>query len=181
MGPVEARIAVLLGMVWVLSVPSPAVAQGDRGAIAGRLTDRATAEPVVNARVDAERDGRAVASVLSDPRGAYRLSDLPAGTYTLVVSALGVETRRIAGVDVVAGRTAELSVPLVSLALQLNPVIETASRKSEKALDAPATVAVIDEHSVAARPTITPVDHLRETPAVDVFNSGVLSTNVVIR
>jgi len=181
MGHVEARIALLLGMVLSLWLPSPAAAQGGRGAIAGRLTDRATAEPIVNARVDAVRYSRPVASTLSDQRGAYRLPDLPAGTYTLVISALGVETRRIAGVEVVADRTAEVSVPLALVALELNPVVVTASRKSEKALDAPATVAVVDERTVAERPTITPVDHLRETPGVDVFNSGVLSMNVVVR
>jgi iron complex outermembrane receptor protein len=158
-----------------------AAAQGARGAIAGRLTERVTAWPVVNARVDVLRDGRPVASTLSDQSGAYRLKDLPAGTYAVVISALGVETRRIPGVEVVADRTAELSVPLVSAAIELNPVVVTASRKSEKALDAPATVAVVDERSVAERPTITPVDHLRETPGVDVFNSGVQSTNVVVR
>lgn len=181
MGHVEARIALLLGMVWALSLPSMAAAQTGRGAIAGRLTDRATAEPIVSARVDALRDGRPLASTLSDQRGAYRLPDLPPGTYTVVISALGVETRRIGGIQVVAGRTAEASATLAVAAIELNPIVVTASRKSEKALDAPATVAVVGQQTVAERPTITPVDHLRETPGVDVFNSGVLSTNVVVR
>src|SRR5512142_2779227 len=119
MSHLETRIAVLLGMVWVLSLPSMAAAQGGRGAIAGRLTDRATALPIASARVDALRDGRPVASTLSDQRGAYRLADLPAGTYTLVISALGVETRRIAGVSVAADRTVQVSIALASAAVEL--------------------------------------------------------------
>lgn len=158
---------------------APALAQ--TGAITGRVTDAAEAKPVVGAAVLATSAVGTSGSALTASDGTFRIGGLPAGTYDVVVSYVGYETRTVRGVRVADGQTADLALTLNSVAFQLNPVVVTASRKAEKAVDAPATVAVVDTRTIEERPTVTPVDHLRETPGVDIFNSGIQSTNVVVR
>src|SRR5690554_4697800 len=86
-------------------------------------------------------DGRRVGGMLTNQQGAYRLS-VPAGTYTVVFSLPGWGTHEEAGVQVTAGEVTALNVSLRPQAFDLNPITVTASRRVEKALDAPADVQV---------------------------------------
>src|SRR5690606_14577968 len=164
---------------FLLLAAAPAWAQD--GAVSGRLTDSETGAPLVGARVEAVAGTRAVASTVSAQDGSYRLANVPPGTYAIVVTLLGYETQRIEGIRVVAGETTLVGAQLVASAFQLNPVVISASKRQEKALDAPASVSVVDSRAVAERPVVTPVDHLRSSPGVDVVTQGVQSTNVVLR
>src|SRR5690606_1019472 len=158
---------------------APASAQN--GTVSGRLTDAETGAPLAGARVEAVTGARVVASAFSGTDGAYRLTNVPAGTYVLVVTLLGYETQRIEGIRVIAGETTLVGAQLVVSAFLLNPVVISASKRQEKALDAPASVSVVDARSIAERPAVTPVDHLRSSPGVDIVTQGVQSTNVVLR
>src|SRR5690606_37125064 len=80
-----------------------------------------------------------------------------------------------------AGEASIVGAQLVSSAFSLNPNVVSASKRQEKVLDAPASVSVVDSRSISERPTVTPVDHLRSTPGVDIVSQGVQSTNVVLR
>lgn len=164
---------------FLLLAAAPAWAQD--GAISGRLTDSETGAPLAGARVEAVAGTRAVASTVSGNDGSYRLANVPPGTYAVVVTLLGYETQRIEGIRVVAGETTLVGAQLVASAFQLNPVVISASKRQEKALDAPASVSVVDSRAVAERPAVTPVDHLRSSPGVDIITQGVQSTNVVLR
>jgi iron complex outermembrane receptor protein len=167
-------------LVLVLLCAAPLAAQ--TGAITGRVTDATTGAALPGAQVSLLNNaGQSSASALSDADGQFRLANLPGGSYTLVVALIGYENRRIEGVQVVPGQTSMQAVSLEPAAFELNPIIVSASRRQEKVIDAPASVAVVDSRAIADRPTTTPVDHLRSVPGVDVMTSGVQSTNVVVR
>jgi iron complex outermembrane receptor protein len=152
------------------------------GNLTGRITEAGTGTPIAGARVDAlDAAGQPRASAASDADGQFRLANLQAGSYALVVTMVGYTPARIEGVQVIAGQTSMQAVTLNPAAFSLNPIVVSASKRQEKALDAPATVAVVDSRAVAERPATTPVDHLRSVPGIDIMNNGIQSTNVVVR
>lgn len=170
----------LLSALAVLLFAGPAWAQS--GVVTGRVTSTETAAPVVGARVELlSTTGQVRAGSLTDEAGRFRIADVAAGTYVLAAHMIGHESRRIEGVVVAAGQTTDLVVELTPRAVQLNPIVVSASKRVERALDAPARVEVVGEQEILERPTVTPTDHLRSTPGVDIATSGVQSTNVVTR
>src|SRR5687768_6860081 len=163
------------------SVGTASAQQPAAGTISGRVTDRESQAPIAGATVEAVAAGTAVASAVTDADGQFRLS-APAGSYTIVVTMLGYATDRIANVRVVSGQSSMVSAALAPQAIQLGEVmVVSASKHAEKAIEAPAAVAVIPERKIAERPTITPVGHLANVPGVDVMQTGVQSSNVVVR
>lgn len=171
-----------LSSLVLLLVLSATQAWAQTGVITGTVTDAATGRPVRDARVDAVgADGRAAASTMSNAEGRYRLS-VSSGRYDVVVDALGYERVRSEGVNVVAGATATADIALSTTAFALNPIVVSGTRGSpEKATDSPQRVEVVSAAEVRERPAVSPVDHLRTIPGVDVITSGVQSTNVAVR
>lgn len=162
----------------LLAVAIPAAAQ-DTGGLAGAVRDAATGRPMAGVRVEAVAEGRVVATTTTDAQGAYRFTGLRPGHYSVVV---GGEAGGATSMDanVVAGRTATVNASVVSNVV-LNPLVVSASKRTEKALDAPARVEVVGEREVETRPTTTVADHVRGLPGIDVAQTGVQSTNVVAR
>ncbi len=164
----------------LLSVAGLAAQQ--TGTVTGRVTDAESGAPIAGAGIEVQSAGGRIAGTgLSDQQGNFRITNVPAGTYSLVFSHLGYRSARVPDVRIVAGETAMAGTALSPAAVALNPVIVSASKRQEKALDAPASVSVVTKEEIEERPTVTPVDHLRSTPGVDVITSGVQSTNVVLR
>lgn len=64
---------------------------------------------------------------------------------------------------------------------ELDPVVVSASKRTEKALSAPARVEVVGTREVEERPAVTVVDHVKSLPGVDVASTGLVSSNVVTR
>ncbi|NIQ54359.1 MAG: hypothetical protein GWN71_13590, partial [Gammaproteobacteria bacterium] len=82
-------------------------------------------------------------------QGRFLIADIAAGTYTVVASLIGYATQRVEGVEVGAGQTALVTgLALRPQAVQLNPVVVSASKRQERALDAPAHVEVVDGREV---------------------------------
>jgi outer membrane receptor for ferrienterochelin and colicins len=172
----RAAFMLLASMAFV----APLAAQD--GAVTGRVVSAESAAPVGGARVEAVSPaGQVVAGTLTDGSGRFRLSPLPSGSYVVVVNMIGFEARRVEDVRVAAGSTTDIEIEMISRAVQLNPIVVSASRRVERALDAPARVEVVGTREIEERPAVTPVDHLRNVPGVDVASSGVQSTNVVVR
>ncbi|MDQ3388457.1 MAG: TonB-dependent receptor, partial [Gemmatimonadota bacterium] len=65
--------------------------------------------------------------------------------------------------------------------VELDPIVVSASKRPEKAVNAPARVEVIAERTVDERPAISVTEHLRNTPGIDIASTGIQSTNVVVR
>lgn len=171
----------VLGLLAAVAFSSaPALAQ--TGSIGGRVTDSSSVLGIVGARVQAISGVSTIAgAVLTGPDGAYRMLNLQPGTYTVQVSRIGYRLQRVPNVTVTAGGSATVNVQLSVIVTELNPVVTTASRREEKILEAPASIAVVDLKSIQERPSVTVADHVKSVPGVDVSQGGVMQANIVAR
>jgi iron complex outermembrane receptor protein len=148
----------------------------------GRVTDSLTARPLPGARIEVlRRDSATAARGLTGNGGGFRISGIPAGTYTVRVALIGYQPRRVAELHIPPDTEATLFVALKPLGTTLNPVVVSVSRAPEKALDAPATISVVDTRTIEEQPTLTPVDHVRDAPGVDMATTGVIQSRIVTR
>lgn len=169
-----------LPLLLLLLLPRPGAAQV--GGIAGTVRDDATAAglaAVLVAVVDAS--GAEVASGTSGPGGAFRIGGIPAGTYTIRFTSPGWNTTNLTGQTVTAGQLTSISASMTEGSYSLNPITVTASRTEEKVLDAPAAVEVVSSLDIQERPSISTIDHVKNKPGVDVIQTGVQSSYVVVR
>ena len=128
------------------------------GVISGRVLNAATGVYLAGASIVV--DGTAGLGDVSAEGGAFRLTDVPAGQRTLIVTYPGLDTARL-GVAVVAGRTAELNIELTSKIYQLNAF----------------TVSELREGEAAAIARQRNAENLKQVIATDTFGS-VADTNV---
>ncbi|HEX7242789.1 MAG TPA: TonB-dependent receptor [Longimicrobiaceae bacterium] len=68
-----------------------------------------------------------------------------------------------------------------TLRARLDPIVVSASKRPEKAVNAPARVEVVGERAIEERPAVAAVEHLRAVPGIDVASTGLQSANVVAR
>lgn len=146
--------------------------------IVGRVLDDETGEPVSGALVWIPGSA---AGFSTNEDGRFSLSAAE-GSHSLVVSLLGYETVRLEGIR--AGRnegSGEVEIRLKPRALVLNPVVVTASRKQEKALDAPASVASVSAKEMSRTSATVPAQHVRSLPGVDAVRTGLAQHAIVAR
>jgi iron complex outermembrane receptor protein len=155
------------------------VAAAQSGQITGRVTDAESGAPVADVRVEA-RGGGVIRNALTTPSGTYRIGGLPDGDFTVTFSRVGyaVGTNTV---SVRNGATATLDVTLTAVAVELNPTIISAGRTEEKALEAPASVAVVPERDIQESPTLTLNDQIKTQPGVDMAQTGIVTNNTVTR
>jgi len=169
-----------LATLVLVAFASPAFAQ--QGTVAGTVTSLSDGNGIAAVQVQVLRgDGSVVASQLTAASGAYRILNVSPGTYSVNFSATGWESQTETGVEVAGGTTTSVSPVMVERAFTLNPISVTTSKKIEKALDAPASVQVVDREDVQERPATSLTDYVKEKAAVDVVTTGVQSNYVVIR
>lgn len=81
------------------------------GTISGRVTDAATGEGIPNCPVSA-RAGVTDMAVQTDQRGAYRITHLPVGSYTVDAATWGYLPQSTADVAVRIGLTVTCDIKL---------------------------------------------------------------------
>ena len=101
------------------------------GSIVGKLTDLETGgEPLPFANVLIKGTSK---GATTDMEGHFSLTHLQAGTYTVVFSFVGYETREVPHVEVVPGKITEINTELASSAASLDEVvISTVSRRDSQ-------------------------------------------------
>ena len=166
-------LIVLLGFA-----AAPAWAQ--TGTLAGRVMDAESGETIANAVVRViAADGSEVAGDLTDSDGRFELQ-VPPGAYEVEVTSLGFASRRI-DTTVAAGAGEPMSIALVVEAVELNPIVVSASRRPQKRLDAPAAVETVEKEEIRERAAPTVIDHVKGEAGVDVSQTGLTQSNVVAR
>ena len=168
------RVLVSLALLVV-----PALGRAQTGTVTGTVTESRANQPIGGARVQALSATTVVAATQSRSDGTYRLM-VAAGTYTIVVTRIGYHSGN-ATVTVSAGESATANVTLTERVVELNPVVTVASRKEEKALDAPASVSVVEVREIQERPAVTAADHVQGIAGVDVSKGGIAQSNIVAR
>ena len=162
-----------------LTASATALRAQETGAIAGTIVT-ADQQPLAGARVEAFSAGRPVARVAGSERGTFHVGPFAPGRYRILVSRIGY-TQHEDTVAIAAGETAQLRVVMIAVATQLNQVTTTVSRRTEKILDAPASVSVVNAEEIAERPALTVMDNVRGVPGVDVAQAGLIQSAIVAR
>jgi iron complex outermembrane receptor protein len=171
-----AAIAVLV----TTGVQSPAFAQGVD--ITGRVVDAEGLQEVSGVTVELlTLGGGVVHATVTDVRGEFRLVGVEAGTYRLFISAIGYEEYRNERVSVGDETVTLGTIELATFAFILNPIVITASRGEEKALEAPAAVYTVTTEDVRDRPAAVTAEHVVGLPGVDNVTTGLSQHNVVTR
>ncbi|MEO6331365.1 MAG: TonB-dependent receptor [Gemmatimonadaceae bacterium] len=160
---------------------SSLLAQTGTGAIAGTVTQATSSAPVAGAQVRVVGASGVETAVASGVDGSYRIAGLAPGSY--LVSARGIGYRESAAIrlDVVAGQTTQHTIELAGNAPALQEIVITASRAPEKVIDAPASVSVVGREEIESRPSLSPTDHLRAVPGVDIIKGGLVQANIAAR
>ncbi len=148
------------------------------GTITGKVTNAENGQPIENATIKATMSGGTSYGAVSAADGAFRIVNLPDGTYSVTVSAIGFAPKSSANVR----PGAALSVAMTPRPNVLEQTVVTASRsRPEKVLDAPAQILTVSSQQIEERPAVTVTDHLRSTPGVDINRGGIAQANVVAR
>ncbi len=167
----------LLGLM--MGLPGLVLAQ--TASISGTVTEASTGDPLGGANVVVRQAGllNIVAGAAAGDDGQYVIEGLSAGTYSVVARFVGFQDEEV-DVTLAAGEQRALDFSL-SEGVTLNPVVITASRQQEKALDAPASISVVEAAQVEKDPVPSAVLSLRNTPGVDIAQAGVDRYQVTTR
>ncbi len=149
--------------------------------IRGSIVEIGTSHPIPNANIQAilQSDTTIGLKATTDTDGNFFFDKLPFGSYKLVVTAIGYKQN--SGMTTIAdgiASTIDLSLDFESYNLQ--SIIVTASRKKEMLLDAPASVAVIDERGIAERPAVSYIDHVEGTAGLRTIERGIGYKDIII-
>ncbi|GLC27515.1 TonB-dependent receptor [Roseisolibacter agri] len=177
-----ALLSLSVGAV-TLGAPAALRAQGEVGSLTGRVTEAGAATPVAGAsiRVLVLTTRAVVGGANSNEDGRYRVGNLQPGTYAVNVSRIGYRPRTDT-VRVSAGAATTHDVAIGEGASILSQVVTTASRgASERLQEVPASISVVNTEVIETRPTVTAIEHLRETPGINISTAGIAQSNVVAR
>ncbi len=165
----------------VASVVFAATAAAQGGSLTGRVTTKDAGRPLDNARITLSDGARNVGVATSGETGVYAIPNVAAGTYTATISRIGYQLQRFPGITIRAGQPTTLNAALEEIPTQLNAVVTTASRKPEKALDAPASLSVVTRETIERKPSISVADLVKGQPGIDVSNGGIMQSMIVAR
>ena len=145
------------------------------------VTDVRTDNRLNDVSITVTHEDGAVRQGVSKATGALKILDLAAGIYTITASSLGYAEATMADVRLTADETKTVELALSSEVTQLEQVSVTASRRREKVLEAPASVALVGDSEIKDRVTPSVTEHLKSVRAVDVVNAGLGASYVVVR
>lgn len=151
------------------------------GDIRGKVADVLTAQslPGVSIKILALETGKVISGTASKAKGEYVISGVPAGKYTITARYIGYEDFT-AKITVEEGET-KFDMLLIAADISLEQLVVTASRKSEKALDAPAAISLVSTKAIEREVNISPEQVLRNVAGVDVATVGVNRQQISVR
>ena len=168
----------LFALVAVLSVAAVSV---QAATLNVTVTDAQTGAKLNGVSINVMSQAGASAEGVSDASGMIEIADLSADVYTITASAPGYADKTMANVELVADGTTSVEIALSSEIIELDQVSVTASRRREKVLEAPASVAVVSASQIRDRVAPSVTEHLKSVGGVDVVNTGLGSSHVVVR
>ena len=162
----RSRVAFLVVLVCSLLLNAPLFAQSGRGTIAGTVTDSGNSA-LQGALVEVLPLSR---KVVTDDHGQFRVTDVPAGEYTVSVSYVGLAVSNVP-VTVQAGQEAAANTVL-QVASQADQVVVTAERLQgeAEAINIERTsdniVQVLPERVINSLPNTNIADAVGRVPSV---------------
>ena len=145
------------------------------------VTDAQTGEKLDGISITVVSQAGASTEGVSDAAGMLEIADMAAGVYTIAASATGYADKMMANVELAADGTTSVEIALSSEVIELDQVSVSASRRREKVLEAPASVAVVSASQIKDRVAPSVTEHLKSVRGVDVVNTGLGTSQVVVR
>ena len=136
----------------------------------GVVRDVTSREALPGANIVASCDNE-IRGAMSSLDGSYSVRNLPSVTCTIRVSYIGFDPSE-KQVDL-RNPPSRLDFTLSPGSIPLNPITVSASRRTERVIDAPAAVSTVERDEIGARPAMTPIDHPQGLPAVDIVRTGI--------
>lgn len=157
------EIVSLFAAFALVTATAPATSAQQAGSLRGTVTSAEKHAPIARARVRIASPER---EAIADDAGRFTMRDVPAGSYTVFTTALGMK-RDSSTVTVDAGAPTTLDVALQQGSLLLSSVIVSATRSPVEASQVTSTVNVLTPEQVRQSPARETQDLLREIPAVE--------------
>ena len=170
---------ILTPLLCMLAIATAASAQ--QASFTGTVTDSVAGSAVDGVRVELFRGTSVVAETLTDEYGRFSITAMEAGRYIAVFTRIDYRVRRLPNVELSAGEPFRLDVLMIPLAFALNPVVISAARTEQRALDASASVSAIETQEIVERTELTTVDYIAGESAVDYAQTGLTQQEVVVR
>lgn len=148
--------------------------------LSGTVTDASDGNPLPGANVVLLQNEVMTTGAATDIDGKFTISGLAPGTYAVRVRFIGYQESNLS-VTLATGEARTLDVALSQAGFELNTVVITASRREEKALDAPASISVLSAEDVEGHVGTNSVEALRNTTGVDMAQTGIDRREVVLR
>ncbi len=172
------HLDILLSVIFVISVIATGSAQG--AAFEITVSD-GTGDELSSVAITVASENGDVVTGNSDATGALKVADLDPGIYTITASLQGYTDTVIPNVGIRADETLTMGIALSTEVIQLDQISVTASRRREKVLEAPASVAFLDGSQIRDRVAPSVTEHLKSLRAVDVVTAGLGASYVVVR
>lgn len=112
---------------------------------------------------------------VTDLDGNYKITIDKSKDFTLVFKQLGLADKEV------LINNSEIYVRMEKATIDINPIIISASKGEEKALDAPASIGTVSTQQIGARITPVVTEHLQNIQGVDIMRTGIATNNTVIR
>ena len=169
----------LPGIALLLIVPSLLFAQGS---IRGTVVDSTTHDPLVGANVHLV--GTAFGGV-TDLEGAYKVTNIPVGSYRLRVSYVGYRSRE-RDVTIHEGETITFNANLPADVIEGSEVVVTGQARGQVAainqqLTSKTIVNVISEEKIQELPDANAAEAIGRLPGVSLIRSGGEANKVILR
>ncbi|HET9985898.1 MAG TPA: TonB-dependent receptor [Longimicrobiales bacterium] len=169
------RVALLIA---AMALALTAAWRPPTGTIAGTVRSAETGEPLSNVSVVVVGTGR---GALTDAEGRFEIRGVPTGARTVEASRIGYGDVR-ASVTVVEGAAATVELTLTPTPVPIeNLTVTTASRRTEKITEAPATIDVITSQQIADYPSSNVGELFARQKGLDYVRTGVLGTGFNVR
>ncbi len=136
------KLPVLLavGHLIIFSAIPTFSAETQQGKLAGTVKDASTQEALPTVGVVVKGT---VLGAMTDLNGQFCIPKIPAGTYSVEAVMIGYKTAVIEGIRIVAGKTTTVEFKLKQTAIELSPVVVTASKKAQLLQESPVSITVV--------------------------------------
>ncbi|MFZ0452584.1 MAG: TonB-dependent receptor [Ignavibacteriaceae bacterium] len=153
-------------------------AQEGKGQIQGTVKDSTTGDVLYGANVWLQGTSMGAAT---DMEGKYRIHNVPAGSYTMVIRYIGYRQKEMP-INLVGGRTLELNIDLPSEVIEGKPVVVTAQAVGQREainqqLTSNTIINVVSAEKIRELPDDNAATALSRLPGVSLMNGD----QVVIR
>lgn len=175
------KSSILLLSLLLYTVLGLSVASSEAATLNITVTDTQTGNQLNGVSITVTPETGDVVTGVSGANGVLEITSLAAGVYRIRVSALGYTATILPDFALAAEETKSIEIALSPDTIQLEKVSVTASRRREKVLEAPASVALVSASEIRDRVSPSVTEHLKSVRAVDVVSAGLGASYVVVR